>query len=190
MKATIVERFNRTLRNRIHRLTTRNGDGTYLNSLQALVTSYNSRKHHSTGVAPINVTTENTDDMWFRMYESKSKGGKSSPPKLKQGDHVRISKKRTAFERGFTPNWTEKIFVVSSVNKTTTPVTYNIKDMTGTDIKGSFYTQELQRIELPESFAVETILRRQRRRGKLWLFVKWRGYPETFNSWIPESNIV
>ena len=62
------------------------------------------------------------------------------------------------------------------------PVTYAIKDMSGVDVKGSFYTQELQRVELPKTFVIESVLRRQRRRGKVWLFVKWRGYPESFNS--------
>ena len=61
--------------------------------------------------------------------------------------------------------------------------------MSGDNVKGSFYAQELQHVELPKTFTIEKTLHQERRQGKLWYFVKWRGYPETFNSWIPESDV-
>ena len=47
------------------------------------------------------------------------------------------------FDKGYTPNWTEEIFVIDKVLPTK-PVTYSIVDLTGESIKGSFYEQELQ----------------------------------------------
>ena len=60
----------------------------------------------------------------------------SSKPKFKIGDKVRISKyKRKIFDKGYTPNWTEEIFIVNEI-KYTNPITYKIKDMNNEEIKG------------------------------------------------------
>ena len=61
------------------------------------------------------------------------------------GDRVRISKyKRAVFNKGYTPNWTEEIFVVNKVLNTK-PITYKIVDLMGEEVKGSFYEKELQK---------------------------------------------
>ena len=56
---------------------------------------------------------------------------------------VRISKKKSTFEKGYTTRWTREIFVIEKVLNTN-PVTYKINDLKGEEIKGSFYEQELQ----------------------------------------------
>ena len=66
--------------------------------------------------------------------------------KFKVGDKVRITKKKSIFEKGYTPRWTEEIFTVSEL-RYTDPPTYKITDMNGEEIKGSFYEQELQKTE-------------------------------------------
>ena len=66
-------------------------------------------------------------------------------PKFKVGDKVRISKyKRQIFDKGYTPNWTEEIFIIENIQNTN-PVTYKIKDLNDEEIKGSFYEPELQK---------------------------------------------
>ena len=60
------------------------------------------------------------------------------------GDKVRIGKKKKTFEKGFTPNWTEEIFVVDQVIHTN-PVTFKLVDLMGEEVTGSFYEQELQK---------------------------------------------
>ena len=68
-------------------------------------------------------------------------------PALKIGDTVRISKyKRKTFDKGYTPNWTEEVFIIDEI-RPTTPITYCIKDLNGEDVKGTFYTEELQKID-------------------------------------------
>ena len=64
--------------------------------------------------------------------------------KFKIGDKVRISKyKRPVFDKGYTLNWTEEIFVVNEVLNTK-PITYKIVDLMGEEVKGTFYEKELQ----------------------------------------------
>ena len=64
-------------------------------------------------------------------------------PKFKVGDHVRISKYKNVFTKGYAPNWSKEVFVVSKI-KNTVPWTYEIDDLTGERIIGSFYEKELQ----------------------------------------------
>ena len=68
--------------------------------------------------------------------------------------------------------------------------TYKLVDYGGEEVKGSFYDKELQRVDKKdEVYKVETILRTRRKRGFKEYFVKWRGYPEKFNSWVKETEI-
>ena len=63
--------------------------------------------------------------------------------RFKVGDTVRISKFKNIFAKGYTPNWSREIFIVNKQNDTV-PYTYNIKDLNGEEIIGSFYGRELQ----------------------------------------------
>ena len=65
-------------------------------------------------------------------------------PKFKVGDHVRISKYKNIFAKGYAPNWSEKVFVVMKI-KNTVPWTYVVNDLSGGEITGSFYEKELQK---------------------------------------------
>ena len=91
------------------------------------------------------------------------------------GDKVCIKRKKGTFEKGFTPNWTEEVFTISSV-KATKPPTYTIKDTLEESVQGSFYEQELQ-LSVQEIFRIDRVLR------------KWKGYSNAFNSWIPLADL-
>ena len=91
-------------------------------------------------------------------------------PKFKVGDHVRISKYKNIFAKGYTPNWSEKVFVISKI-KTTVSWTYIINDLNGEKIIGSFYEKELQKTN-QEKFRTEKLLKRKGDK----LYVKWKGY--------------
>ena len=104
--------------------------------------------------------------------------------KFKTGDKARILKKKGLFEKGFTPNWTEEVFTVSKIQRTN-PVTCKITDYNGEEIQGTFYEQELQKTS-QEVFRIEKIVKR----GKTKLLVKWRGYPESFNSWVDNKDLI
>jgi hypothetical protein len=143
----------------------------------------------STGVAPDDVGEANQEDIWTRVYEKDSLP-KKKRPRLSVGDHVRITKARGAFERGFTPNWSIEIFTVSSVRTDTSPIVYEIKDQAGESVEGTFYELELQRVSLPDTFKVESILKKRKRGRTREMLVKWLGYPASMNSWVKESDFV
>ena len=104
-------------------------------------------------------------------------------PKFSVRDKVRISKKKTTFEKGYTTRWTEEIFMIIEV-KRTSPVKSKIADLNGEEIKGIFYEPELQKTS-QELFRIEKVIKR----GKKSL-VKWKGYSDDFNSWVDNKDIV
>ena len=110
----------------------------------------------------------------------------SSKPRFKVGDKVRISKyKRRVFDKGYTPNWTEEVFLVDKI-QSTNPITYRLKDLNNEEIQGSFYEPELLE-EKQDVFRIENVIRRDYKKKQA--LVKWLGYSDDFNSWIPLSSL-
>ena len=105
-------------------------------------------------------------------------------PKFKVDDHVRISKYKNSFVKGYTPNWLEEVFVVSKI-KNRVPWTYVVSDFNGEEITGSLYEKELQKASQVE-FRIEKVLKRKG--GKL--YVKWKEYGNRFKSWINKKDLV
>ena len=97
-------------------------------------------------------------------------------PKFKVGDHVRISKYKNIFAKGYAPNWSEEIFIIKKI-KTTIPWIYVISDLNGEEIVGSFYEKELQKTNQKE-FRIEKVIERK----GVKLYVKWKRYNSSFNS--------
>ena len=102
-------------------------------------------------------------------------------PKFKVGDHVRISKYKNIFTKGYTANMSEEVFVVSKF-KNTVLWTYVVSDLNDEEITGSFYEKELQKTNQKE-FRIEKVLKRKGDK----LYVKWKGYDNLFNSWIDKD---
>ena len=88
------------------------------------------------------------------------------------------------FEKGYAHRWTEEIFTVSKVQYTH-PLTYKIKDLKGEEITGTFYEQELQHTT-QELFRIEKVVMKKGNK----LLVKWYGFPDTFNSWVSNKDLI
>ena len=104
--------------------------------------------------------------------------------KFRVGDHNRISKYKNISAKGYTPNWSEEISVVSKI-KNTVPWTYAGSDLNDLEITGSFYEKELQK-NTQEKFRIEKVLKRKGDK----LYVKWKGYDNRFNSWIDKKDLI
>ena len=165
IKSALVERFNQTLRGKIHRYLTWKREPRYIDALPSMVRAYNSAIHSSIGVAPKDVTYANQERVWHNLHGDgrlNADRARTRAPRLQNGQHVRISKARAAFERGYTPNWSTEIFVVDETLETERPVVYRIKDLADEPVIGTFYESELQRVKKPEIYRVQEVL-------------KWRG---------------
>lgn len=137
-------------------------------------------------MAPASVNSENYQRVWRALY------GDLPPPstsKFVVGDTVRISRHKNRFEKGHDANWTRELFKIDTVKKTLRPL-YEIKDLNDELIEGTFYESQLQKVVPPSTFKVEKVLRKRRRQGKQEYFVKWLGYPSTFNSWTDQVDAI
>lgn len=189
IKACIVERFNRTLKTKMWKYFTKHSTLTYHHILQDLVWSYNHSYHRSIKRSPASVTAKNQEDVWYTLYGSTTT--EESPIcKFQVGDHVRISKAKRTFKKGYLPNWTREIFLVAACRPGRPPV-YELEDANGEKLRGTFYAEELQHVHITEDklYKIQAILD-QRRRGKVTEYlVKWEGYPDSFNSWIKKTEL-
>ena len=108
-KSVIFERFIKTLKNKIYKHMTTVVKNVYFDDLDDIVDKYNNTYHSLIKMKPKDVT-----DSSFVKYSQESN---EKDPKFKTGNHVRISKYKNIFAKGYTPNWSEEIFVVKKIKK-------------------------------------------------------------------------
>ena len=135
-KSVVAERFIRTLKNKIFKHMTAISKNVYFDVLDDIVNKYNNTVHRTIKMKPIDVTGDS--------YAECNKDFNKKNPKFKVGDHVRILKYKNIFAKGYTPNWSEEVFVVSKF-KNTVPWAYVVSDLNCEEITGSFYEKELQK---------------------------------------------
>ena len=135
-KSVVAERFIKTLKNKIYKYMTNIEKNVYFNDLIDIVKNYNNTIHTSIKMKPKDVKINNLTE-YIEEFNKKD-------PKFKIGVHVRISKYKNIFSKGYLPNWSEEIFIINKI-KNTVPWTYLINDLKEEEIKGSFYVKELQK---------------------------------------------
>ena len=188
-KAAIIERFNRTLKTRMFRYFTSRGSHRWVDVLQDLIDGYNNTKHRSTSFAPNDVSQANESVVQDKLFPNVEKLKEHTKAAFKVGDTVRITRRKGIFEKGYEMNWTWEVFKVIEVKKTY-PVTYGLSDYKGEEIQGSFYKRELQLVDKSDDiWPIEKIIKTRRRGGQTEHLVKYLGYPDAANTWIPHQNL-
>ena len=150
-KSVVAERFIRTLKSKIYKYMTSVSKNVYIDKLDDIVDEYNNTYHTTIKMKPIDVK-DNTHINADEEINNKDL-------KFKVGDHVRISKYKNIFAKGYMPNWSEDVFVIKKV-KNTVPWTYVINDLNGEEITGTFSEKELQKTN-QEEFRIEKVIRRK-----------------------------
>ena len=175
-KSVVAERFIRTLKSKIYNYMTSISKNVYIDKLDDIVDEYNNTYHTTIKMTPIDVK-DNT-------YINADKEVNNKDPKFKVGDRVRISKYKNTFAKGYMSNWSEEVFVIKKV-KNTVPWTYVINDLNEEEIIGTFYEKELQKTN-QEEFRIENVIKRKGNK----IYVKWKGYNNSFKSWIDKASLV
>lgn len=178
-KAAIAERVIRTIKSWLYKKFSLQGNHKWINILESTVNTYNSRKHRTINMRPIDVTPTTKLNVFKQMAE---RSGKKA---FNKGDIVRISKFKSLFDKGYNLNWTTELFRIARVHSTR-PVTYILEDLEKNPIKGSFYREELQKSKHVDIYLIEKVLRRKGNQ----IYVKWLGFPSSKNSWINENAFV
>ena len=182
-KSVVVERFNRTLKEIMWKRFTAENTRNWIDMLDKLMRGYNNKIHSTIGMSPVKASKKENEMKVLRNTIDKTRPRPARKARLKKGDKVRISRVKSTFEKGYLANWSEELYIVDKVQKTI-PVTYKLKDLLGEEIEGSFYEEELQKSQ-QEVYRVEKVIRKKKIDGVEHALVKWSGYSEKFNEWIP-----
>ena len=185
LKAVVIERFNRSLRELMMKEFTKNNNTIWYDILPKLIKIYNNRYHSTIKMKPIEVNKSNEKYIKENIYTYNKT---SKTPKFKINDLVRISlKRRDLFDKASgNIKWSEELFKIHSIKKSNV-ITYKIKDLNDKIIGGIFYERELLKSKNTSGvYIIEKIIRKNKNK----YFVKWRGYSDEFNSWIDKDDII
>ena len=164
-KSSVAERFNRTIKQMMWKMFSANNNTIYIDKIDELLKTYNNSWHRSVKISPLTASDIKNSNQVFANLYSDEIYKPVKKPKFQIGDRVRISKyKRKLFDKGFTPNWTEELFVINEILNTK-PVTYRLVDLQGETVTGSFYEQELQKTT-QEIFRIEEVILRDNKRKR------------------------
>ena len=135
-KYVVAKRFIRTLNTKIYKYMTSVSKNVYIDKSDNIANEYNNRYHRTVKMKPVDVKDKTCIDSMELLHSN------DKDPKFKVGDHVKISKYKNIFAKGYTPNWSEEVFVIKKV-KNTVPWTYVINGLNDEEIIGTFYEKEL-----------------------------------------------
>lgn len=187
-KASIIERFNRTLKTKMWKYFTEYNTKKYIDVIPDFMYSYNHTWHRSIKMEPASVNADNKNEVLENLYGN-LKSLKRKQPTFKVGDTVRIGRQKLHFEKGYKQNWSIEIFTVNQIIRRI-PTVYKLKDLAGEEIQGTFYEAELQKVIDSGFYPVEKIIKKKKKHGATEYFVKFLGYPEKFNAWVTDVKMV
>lgn len=195
IKASVVERFNRTLKDKMHRYFTSKGTRRYTNVLQQLVSSYNHTNHRSIGMKPIEVLNANPEDVFTKLYGVRTVRDTIAFPGVREplidiGSSVRVRYITGIMEKGYLPGYSDQVYTISKHVKGYPRIMYQVKDHEGNILPRKLYREDLQKVPIDTRYRVERVLRkRQAPDGTTEVRVKWLNFPSTSNSWVKEREI-
>ena len=145
--------------------------------LDDIVDEYNNIKHTTIKTKPMDVKSN--------CYAEYNADCNAEDPRFKIGDHVRISKYNNIFAKKCAPNWPKEVFMIKKIKNTAPWTYYVISDLNGKEIVGTFYEKQLQKTN-QEEFRIEKVMKKKGDK----LYAKWKGYDNSFNSWIDKKDIL
>src|SRR5579859_1398753 len=201
IKSSIAERVIRTIKGKIFKYFTLENTREYISVLDLICDNYNNSYNSAIGMTPNEVGFHNVKRVFDNLYMGRGRYGKiqfdehhvKSKFKFDVGDHVRLTKSKSVFDKAYQPNVSIEVFKIAR-RIPRTPVVYRLVDLQDDEIMGTFYEQELVRSKRPSSKDLHTIDKILRRRtgknGVREVLVSYLGWPKSFNAWIKESSII
>lgn len=187
-KASVIERFNRTQKTILYKNFTSNSTYKWVDYLTEIMNTYNNRVHSTIKMKPIDASNKQNERKLWKIYQERASRNDQEIRLFSVGDAVRISNTKGVFQKGYDPNYSLEVFIISKV-RPTNPPTYNIEDTLGEEIQGSFYNEELIHTELKGIAIPEQIVKRRKLNGVNQVLVKWQGHSDKFNSWENADNV-
>ena len=189
IKASVVERLNRTVRMKLEKLRDANPNFRLEDALPKIMEAYNHTKHRSIKMRPVDVTIDTQDIAFKNLYHGKSysemlNAAKSAKLKYKVGDFVRLKIDKDVFQRGYHQLWSSQAFRVSRIVTSGQVPTYVVKTSMNQDLDRRFYNRELQKVSPPDNF-IEAVVNKRNRNG----ITEYKVTIGDSSAWVPETDI-
>jgi len=146
-KSAVVERFNRTLMDKVYRYMTHKNNTRFVSELQNIVSQYNNSFHRSIKMKPKEVNMQNRAQVYINLFGSDFMKSDSRKELYELDDPVLISRIKTTFQKGREQTFGSEVFRIHRI-KNTNPRTYILRDLNNEIITGGFYREELQKVSL------------------------------------------
>ena len=197
-KANYAERVIKSIKLKIRKYLTSKETFRWIDVLQDLTFSYNNSFHRMIRMTPSEAQSSDPYELWKNQYADQVRKGernsKTRYPKIfkfKLGDRVKISYLKKTFDREYSEKWTGEIFTIIERKINQGIPMYRIKDYNNEIIESYFYEPELQLAYIGDEvvYKIEKIIKKRKRGNKIEVLVKWEGWPDRFNSWIPQDHL-
>lgn len=188
IKCAVVERVNRTIKNKMFRYFTFKGTRRYIDILPAIINSYNNTIHRSIKMSPADVDIEHENYVYNNLYGDEKKIiGKI---KFKPGDNVIIKYDLNPLDKSYYPLWKDRVYKINRVLRKYNKPLYVIHNGES-ELQRRYYPEELQKVSIDSKtrWLIEKIIAYRTVNGVRQALVKWKGYPESHNQWIPKTEI-
>jgi len=193
-KCAVIERFNRTLKTKMFKYFTSKGTRKYFDVLPDLLNSYNHSFHRTIKMRPVDVSSNNEmvvfrNSFGYNNLTEYLNNKNTKQSNFKTGETVRKRYKLGPFDKAYYPLWTDKIYNIDQITSQQLKPYHKIRGENATEKdERRYYTEEIQKIT-PNMHRVEKVLRKRKRKNKIEFLVKWLNHPDSFNSWVLESDI-
>jgi len=192
VKASLAERCIRNIKQRLYRFMSEKHTLKWTEALPKIVDAINHSKCRVLGgLRPVDVSFNNAKEIREMVFGPIGKNKSRKNPRFKKNDHVRMSRSKNIFSKGYLPNFSDEILQIDLVKKKANPNRYRVRDDNGELFKGYFYPEELTRVRKDEntSYRIEKIIKsRKKKDGGKEFFVKFLDYPQPL--WIDENQFV
>ena len=152
MKASVIERFNRTLRGKFEKYFAQNKTKNWIDVLDQFISNYNNTPHRAIGMSPSKVTDENANIVFKQLFPDIHLEAK---PRLQKGDVVRVLLEKSLFDKGYVQSWSEECFVIHSVKQTGGRIWYKLKTKEGLLRPSIKYYWELNLVSRNDSSSLQ-----------------------------------
>ena len=202
IKCAVIERFNRTFKRILVQIMEQNNSLRWIEFLPQALDIYHSRRHRTLKMSPDEAYEDINHNKILRQnlkryakFDKKKYLKNKKPAKFKRGQIVKLFRKKGAFTKGYAQNVTKEYFEIYHIDRKLSKDRYYLKDLAGDKVLGSFYEEYLVPFQPPADGAVFKLdpnhndFKRKNIRGVPHIFVKWLGWPNKFNQWVPENDV-
>ena len=200
IKAALVERWNRTLKDRFTRYIIANKDHNWVKVLQPMVDAYNRTRHSSLGMSPVDVmglSGLERNKLWNKQYPrltmKQCLRNMKDDRHLKVGDLVLISIQKRRFTKGFMPRYKREVFRIKKKCYGSNRIFFRLEDLKGEELEGSWLSDQLLKVNKksggPPKEIERVVSRRPPKGQKGKVKVSYMGWDEKFDEWLPKASV-